>query len=59
VSSAALVGRDEQLRASLTALEAVRSDRPGIVIVSGPAGIGKTRFVTALSDGCGHLAPQS
>lgn len=50
LTSGALVGRDVQLRASLTALKTFRSDRPGVVIVSGPAGIGKTRFVTALSD---------
>lgn len=50
LASGVLVGRDEPLRASLAALQAVRSGRPGVGFVSGPAGIGKTRFVAALSD---------
>ncbi|HEX6254204.1 MAG TPA: ATP-binding protein, partial [Euzebyales bacterium] len=50
VSSQTLVGRDAQLRAAVAAVESLPSDRAGVVTVTGPAGIGKTRFVTALSD---------
>jgi hypothetical protein len=48
LTSPALVGRDGPLHASVAALRSVRPDRPGIAIVRGPAGIGKTRFITAL-----------
>ncbi len=48
LTSPALVGRDGPLHESVAALRSVRPDRPGIAIVRGPAGIGKTRFVTAL-----------
>lgn len=50
VTSDTLVGRDEELRSTLAALRGLRDGRPGLVMVSGPAGIGKTRFVTALAD---------
>jgi hypothetical protein len=50
VTSGTLVGRDEELRATLTTLRDLREARSGVVTVSGPAGIGKTRFVTALAD---------
>jgi DNA-binding CsgD family transcriptional regulator/tetratricopeptide (TPR) repeat protein len=50
LTSDTLVGRGEELRSSLAVLRSLPDGRPGIVVVSGPAGIGKTRFVTALSD---------
>lgn len=51
VASDTLVGRAEELRSTLAALGDLREGRPGVVLVSGPAGIGKTRFVTAVADG--------
>jgi DNA-binding CsgD family transcriptional regulator len=50
LTSDTLVGREEELRSTLAVLHAVRDGRPGVVMVSGPAGIGKTRFVTTLAD---------
>jgi DNA-binding CsgD family transcriptional regulator/tetratricopeptide (TPR) repeat protein len=50
LSSDALVGRDEELKDAAAVLRDVPEGRPGIVVVSGPAGIGKTRFVTTLAD---------
>ena len=50
LSSDTLVGRDEELRSVLAALRELPDGRPGVVVVSGPAGIGKTRFVTTLAD---------
>lgn len=51
ITSEMLVGRDEELRSTLAALRDLREGQRGVVMVSGPAGIGKTRFVTAVADG--------
>jgi DNA-binding CsgD family transcriptional regulator/tetratricopeptide (TPR) repeat protein len=48
--SEALVGRGKELRSALTVLHHLPDGRPGVVAVGGPAGIGKTRFVTALAE---------
>ena len=45
-----LVGRDEELASAIEAIRRVIEARPGVVMVSGPAGIGKTRFVSALAE---------
>jgi DNA-binding CsgD family transcriptional regulator len=50
LASDLLVGRDEELRGALTVLSRLSHDRPAVVTVSGPAGIGKTRFVTEVAD---------
>ncbi|HSJ61191.1 MAG TPA: AAA family ATPase [Jiangellaceae bacterium] len=50
LSSDALVGRDEELTDAAAVLRDVPEGRPGVVVVSGPAGIGKTRFAAALAD---------
>src|SRR4051794_1132168 len=44
-SPAALYGRDDQLRQLSCALESVRAGHPALVVVDGPAGIGKTALV--------------
>ena len=43
-----LIGRDASLSTSFHALDRVRSANGGPVLVSGEAGIGKSRFVRAL-----------
>lgn len=50
LASDELVGRDEELDDALTTLRGLSEHRPGVVVVGGPAGIGKTRFVRALAD---------
>ena len=50
IASGSLVGRDDDLRAVLDSLRAQPAGRPGVVTVSGQAGIGKTRFVRAVAD---------
>ena len=50
LSSATLVGRDEELRSTLAVLRGLPEGRPAVVMVRGPAGIGKTRFVMTLAD---------
>jgi predicted ATPase len=50
ISSGTLVGRDEELRSTLAVVRGLCEGRPGVVTVSGPAGMGKTRFVTELAD---------
>jgi hypothetical protein len=50
LTSGVLVGRDEDLAAALAAVRGLQDGRPGVLTVSGPAGIGKTRFVTTLAD---------
>jgi len=45
-----LVGRDDELDSTLAVLRSLPEGRPGVVMVSGPAGIGKTRFVSAVAD---------
>jgi hypothetical protein len=51
-----LLERDRQLRQAAGMLDAVTAGRGGILMVKGPAGIGKTRFVSelrAMSRACG------
>jgi DNA-binding CsgD family transcriptional regulator/tetratricopeptide (TPR) repeat protein len=50
VSSATVVGRDDELGAVLELLGDLPEGQGEVVMVSGPAGIGKTRFVTAAAD---------
>ncbi|HEX6235349.1 MAG TPA: AAA family ATPase [Jiangellaceae bacterium] len=50
LSSDALVGRDEELSDAAAVLGDLPEGRPGVVVVSGPAGIGKTRFAATLAD---------
>ncbi|HSI93035.1 MAG TPA: AAA family ATPase [Jiangellaceae bacterium] len=50
LASDTLVGRDDDLRGVMAVLGDLHHGRPAVVQVSGPAGIGKTRFVTALAD---------
>ena len=49
LSSDRLVGRDRELVSAVEAVSRIAEARPGVVMVSGPAGIGKSRFVSALS----------
>ena len=50
LTSGTLIGRVEELQAALAALRDLLEGRPGVVVVRGPAGIGKTRFVMTLAD---------
>ena len=50
VSSATIVGRDDEMRAVLELLSDLPEGPGEVVVVSGPAGIGKTRFVKAVAD---------
>lgn len=50
VSSEVLVGRDGELSTTLAALRQVYEGRPCVILVGGPAGVGKTRFATAVAD---------
>jgi hypothetical protein len=50
LTSSRLVGRDAELGAAVAAIGRVQDGPPGVIMVSGPAGIGKTRLVTALVD---------
>jgi hypothetical protein len=50
LTSDRLVGRDAELDAAMAAVGRIQDRLPGVITVSGPAGIGKTRFVTALAD---------
>jgi DNA-binding CsgD family transcriptional regulator len=50
VSSDRLIGRDEELNAAIAAVRSLQDGRPGVIMVSGQAGIGKTRFINALGD---------
>jgi DNA-binding CsgD family transcriptional regulator len=45
-----LVGRDDELDSTLAVLHGLPAGRPGVVMVSGPGGIGKTRFVWTVAD---------
>ena len=49
-SAAALVGRDQQLRRMLQALDAARDGVPSAVLVHGASGIGKTALVQHFCD---------
>lgn len=49
-SSATLIGRHDELGAVLELLGDLPEGQGEVVMVSGPAGIGKTRFVTAVAD---------
>ena len=44
-----LVGRDAELERLRDAWELARSNRGGVAVVSGPAGIGRTRLVAELA----------
>ena len=50
VASDTFVGRGDELSSALGVLRSLRTGQPGVVIVSGSAGIGKTRFVSTLAD---------
>src|SRR4051812_15544591 len=50
-SAAALHGRDHDLRQLGCALESVRAGHPALVVVDGPAGIGKTALVERFEQG--------
>ena len=50
LTSEVLVGRDEELRSTLPVLGNLPEGSPGVLMVSGPAGIGKSRFVSAVAD---------
>jgi MoxR-like ATPase len=50
LTSGVLVGRDEELDAALAAVRSLQDGRPRVITVGGPAGIGKTRFVTTFAD---------
>ncbi len=50
LTSEVLVGRDEEFRSTLAVLGNLAEGRPCVLRVSGPAGIGKTRFVLAVAD---------
>jgi DNA-binding CsgD family transcriptional regulator len=50
LTSEVLVGRGEELRSTLAVLGNLAEGRPGVLMVSGPAGIGKTRFVSTVAD---------
>ncbi|MET8679028.1 AAA family ATPase [Streptomyces sp. NPDC004647] len=56
--SSALVGRADELRVLARHAEAARAGRAGLVILSGPAGIGKTSLLRAFlkSDACRNTA---
>ena len=45
-----LIGRDDELDSTLAVLRSLPEGRPGMVMVSGTAGIGKTRFVWTVAD---------
>jgi predicted ATPase len=45
-----LVGRDDELDSTLAVLRGLPEGRPGVVMVGGPAGIGKSRFVWTVAD---------
>ncbi|WP_121175591.1 helix-turn-helix transcriptional regulator [Streptomyces sp. 1114.5] len=49
-----LVGRDGELRDLLGALARARAGEPGAVLVSGEAGIGKTRLITEFAAAAGR-----
>jgi predicted ATPase len=56
--SAAFIGRAVELRRVDALLERAAQGRPQVVLVSGDAGVGKTRLLLALADrargaGCG------
>jgi DNA-binding CsgD family transcriptional regulator len=50
VASETFVGRTEELRSALGVLRGLRTGHPGVIMVSGLAGIGKTRYVSTLAD---------
>lgn len=49
LSGAPMVGRDEELRAGLTAIERAFAGHGQILVISGVSGIGKTRFTEELA----------
>jgi DNA-binding SARP family transcriptional activator len=57
----ALVGREVELVRARAALRRATEERPAAIVVSGPAGIGKTRLCEELADGdkifCVYIAP--
>jgi AAA ATPase domain/Periplasmic binding protein-like domain len=52
VSSAVMVGRDEQLAAVEQAFDLAREGSPGIVLLAGEAGAGKTRLIAEFAGRC-------
>jgi DNA-binding CsgD family transcriptional regulator len=50
LTSDVLVGRDEELGSTLAVLRKLVKGEPGVLMVSGPAGIGKTRLISAMAD---------
>ena len=51
-----LIGREDELARLRAAVEAVRHDRGGVVTVSGPAGLGKSRLVAECLSGVEGLS---
>ncbi|MFW6204135.1 MAG: AAA family ATPase, partial [Actinomycetota bacterium] len=49
VASDSLVGRDAELRSTFGSLRNLSEGHPRVVLVGGPAGIGKSRFAAAVS----------
>lgn len=49
VSSSAMVGREAELRALLTAIAEARDSSPSVTVLSGDAGVGKTRLTRELA----------
>jgi predicted ATP-dependent serine protease len=45
-----LVSRQEQVSALLLAVERASAGRPGLVLVGGDAGVGKTRLITHVAE---------
>jgi hypothetical protein len=54
VASDAVVGRDDELSSALDVLRRLRSGHPGVVIVSGSAGIGKDSILHKLGVNSTH-----
>jgi predicted ATPase len=50
LTSDRLVGRDDDLSSAMAAVRRVPNGCPGVVMVSGPAGIGKTRFLATFAE---------
>ena len=53
-SSPVLFGRETELEALASAFERVRGHAPGVILVAGDAGIGKSRLVREFTDGLSH-----
>src|SRR5512143_772151 len=55
VSSPAFVGRDEELARLHAALQAAAAGRPGMLLVAGEAGVGKSRLIERFAEQGGAL----